>query len=80
MQIDTNWYCNQQPKHHFITVPTRTILDPQLEVNAITYFHAIPTCVCSRTQLRKSISRQPICLTYSDHDYILGETGRPEKN
>ena len=23
MQIDTNWYWNQQPKHHVITVPTR---------------------------------------------------------
>ena len=25
MQIDTNWYCNQQLKHHFITVTTRKI-------------------------------------------------------
>ena len=30
MQVDTNWYWNQQPKHHVITVPTRTILHPQL--------------------------------------------------
>ena len=36
MQVDTNWYCNQQPKHHVITVTTRTILHPQLEVEAIT--------------------------------------------
>ena len=50
MQIDTNWYFNQQPKHHFITVSTRTILHPQLEVHAITDFHAIPTSVCSRKQ------------------------------
>ena len=42
MKIDTNWYCNQQPKHHVITVPTRTILHPKLEVSAITDFHAIP--------------------------------------
>ena len=68
MQIDTNWYWNQQPKHHVITVPTRTILHPQLEVNAITDFHAIPTSICSRTQAKKSISRQPICLTDSDYD------------
>ena len=53
MQIDTNWYWNQQPKHHVITVPTRTILHPQLEVNTITYFHEIPTSVCSRTQAKK---------------------------
>ena len=45
IQIDTHWYWNQQPKYHFITVPTRTILHPQLEVDAITDFHAIPTSV-----------------------------------
>ena len=76
MQIDTNWYWNQQPKHHIITVPTRTILHPQLEVNAITDFHAIPTSICSRTQEKKSISGQPICLTDANYDYILEEIGR----
>ena len=76
VQVDINWYCNQQPKHHVITVPTRTILHPQLEVDAITYFHAIPTSVCSRRQAKKSISRQPICLTDADYDYILEEIGR----
>ena len=50
VQVDTNWYWNQQPKHHVITVPTRTILHPQLEVNTVTYFHAISTSVCTRTQ------------------------------
>ena len=30
MKIDTNWYWNQQTKQHVITVPTRTILHPQL--------------------------------------------------
>ena len=52
MQIDTNWYWNQQAKHHVITVPTRTILHPQLEVNAVTDFHSIPTRVCTRTQAK----------------------------
>ena len=50
MQVDTNWYWNQEPKHHVITVPTRTIIHPQLEVDAITDFHTITTIVCSRTQ------------------------------
>ena len=31
MQVDTNWYWNQQPNNHVITVPTRTILHTQLE-------------------------------------------------
>ena len=60
-------------------MPTRTIIHPQLEVNAITYFNAIPTSVCSRTQAKKSISRQPICLTGAYYDYILEENGRRDK-
>ena len=50
MQVYTNWYWNQQPKNHVITVPTRTITHPRLEVYAVTDFHAIPTSVCTKTQ------------------------------
>ena len=52
MKIDTNWYWNQQPKQYVITAPTRTIIHPQLEVNAVRYFHAIPTSLCTRTQAK----------------------------
>ena len=79
MQVDTNWYWNQQSKHHAITVPTRKILHPQLEGDLITDFHSIPTSICSRTQAKKAISRQPIYLTDADYDYILEEIGRREK-
>ena len=79
MQVDTNCYWNQQPKHHSITVPTRTILHPQLKLNAVIYFHEIPTIICTSTQAKKSISRQPVCLTYSEYDYILEEIGRRDK-
>ena len=71
MKVYTNWYWNQQSKYHVITLPTRTILHPQLEVDAIVDFHAIPTSVCSRKKAKKAISRQPICLTDADYDYIL---------
>ena len=54
MKVDTTCYWNQQPKHHVTTVPTRTILRPQLEVDAIKDFHAIPTSVCSRIQAKNS--------------------------
>ena len=60
-------------------MPTLTIIHPQLEVNAITDFHAIPTSVCSRTQAKKSISMQPICLTDADYDYILEEIGHRDR-
>ena len=52
MQVDTNWYWNQQSKHHVITFPTRTILHPQLKGDARTYFDLIPTSICSRTQAK----------------------------
>ena len=80
MQVDTNWYWNQQSKHHVITVPKHTIIHPQLEGDAITDFHAIPTCICSRTQEKKAISRQPICLSDYDYDCILEEIDQREKN
>ena len=50
MNVETDWYWNQQPNQHVITVPTRTITHPQLEVNVVTNFHAIPTSVWTRKQ------------------------------
>ena len=79
MQVYTNWYRNQQTKYHVTTVPTRTILHPQLEVNLVTDFNAIPRCICTRTQANKFISRNPVCLTDSEYDYILEEIVRRDK-
>ena len=75
MQTNSNCYWNQQTKHHVTTVPTCTIIHPQLEVNAVTDFNSIPTSVCTRTQGKKSKSRKPICLTCFDFDCILEEIG-----
>ena len=50
VQVDNNWYWNQNPQHHFITVTTHKILHPQLEVNAVADFYAITKSVCNRTQ------------------------------
>ena len=56
-------------------MPTCTIIHPRLEVNVIKYFHDIPKIVCNRTQAKKFIPRQTICLTDSDYDYIFEEIG-----
>ena len=79
MQLYTNLYWDPHTQHHVIKVPTRTILHPQLEVNTVTYFHAIPKSLCTRTQAKNSISRHAICLTDSGYDYILEEIGRQDK-
>ena len=54
MQVETNWYWNQQTKHHVITVPTRTIIHTQLEINAVTDFHAITTDISTIIQAKNS--------------------------
>ena len=79
MQVDTNWYWDPHPQHHVTIVPTRKILHPRLEVNAVKYLHNIPKSVCNRTQAKKSISRHPICLNDSGYNYILEEIGRRYK-
>ena len=53
MQVDNNWYWDQQPKHHVIKVPKRTILHPQLEGKVVTDFHDIPKRISTRTQAKK---------------------------
>ena len=53
IKLNTNWYWDQHPQHHVITVPTRTILNPWLEVNTITDIHDIPKIVCNRTQAKQ---------------------------
>ena len=60
-------------------MPTRTILHPQLEGDAITDFRAIPTSICSRTQAKKAISSQTICLSDYDYDCILEEIDQQDK-
>ena len=60
-------------------MPTRTIIHPQLEGDTITDFHAIPTSIFSRTQAKKAISRQPICLSDCEYDYILEEIDQRDK-
>ena len=49
-QVNNNWYWNQHTQQHFITVPTFTIINLRIEVNAVKYFRAIPKRVCTRTQ------------------------------
>ena len=78
MQERTNWFCYQHSQHQVITVPTRTILHPKLNVTVVTDIHYTPKSVCNMTQ-EKSISRHPICLNDSDYDYISEEINFRDK-
>ena len=80
MQEITNWFLYQQLQQQVITVPTRTILHPQLDFIAIIDIHEINKSVFNRKQEKKAISRHPIFLTDSDDDYILEEIYCRETN
>ena len=42
--------------------------------------HNIPRKVCNRTQAKQYLKRYHICLTDSDHDYIIDKILHREKN
>ena len=52
MQENTNWYWKQQPLQQTIIVPTRTILNPRLDVIIIRYVQDIPKKLCSRNEAK----------------------------
>ena len=79
-EIKTDWYCKQQPLQQTIIVPTRTIINPFLDIIIIIYLQDIPKNLCSSNQAKKSIKRHPIIITDANYDYIWDEIERREKD
>ena len=50
MRESTNWFWDQHSQHQVITMPTCTILHPQLDVIVIKDIHDIPNIVFNITQ------------------------------
>ena len=73
MQENTNWYWKQQLLQQNIIVPKHIILHPYIGVVRITYVQDIPKTVCNSIQAKKSMQRNPICMTDADYDYIKME-------
>ena len=40
---------------------------------AVKHVHDIPRIICNRNQTKQNLQRHPVCLTDSDHEYILEE-------
>ena len=78
MKENTKWYWEQTQKQNNIIITKCTILHPCLDVLSVTHEKQIPKSVCNRNQARKDLQRQPICLTDSDHYFILGVIKRRE--
>ena len=60
-------------------IPTRTIINPRLDVITIRYVQYIPKNLCNRIQANKNIQRHPIIMTDADYDYIFYGIERSEK-
>ena len=79
MQVNTNWYLEQQSLQQTIIVKTRTIMYPCLDVVVITDVEDIPKNDCNRIQAKKIIQGHPICITDTGYDHILDEIKRRYK-
>ena len=76
MQDNTKWYWEQSPQQNNIIFPTHTFMNPCLDVMTVTEVKQKPKNLCKKNQPHKAIQRRTICLTESDHDYILDEIKR----
>ena len=68
---EKKWYWEQKYQQQIITVMTRNIINTFIEVFVMRDIHDNPRGFCDRNQRRQALQRHAICLTESDHDYIL---------
>ena len=78
-QENTNWYWEQKSRQQVIIAPTWTILYPCLDVVSVKDVHDIPKIIYNRNNAKRALRKLHICLTDSDHDYILEYIEHREK-
>ena len=54
-----------------IILPTVNIVHTCLYVMVVKDVYDIPRSFCNKKQAKQDLQRNPMCLTYSDNDYIL---------
>ena len=69
----SNWYVEAEEEQQLVTVSMRTVVHPQLNTEVVKDAAKIPQSLCSRTQARQLVMRNPIVLTEEDHDFIMDE-------
>ena len=56
-----------------IIYPTQTIVHPYIDVVVVKYVHDISKEIFNRNHAKQDLQKHPICLTDSDHYFILEE-------
>ena len=79
MQEKTNLYWYQKNQKQVIIVTTLTIVHLCIDIVTVKSVHDIPISIYKRNQQKKSLQRHRICMTDSNHDYII-EKSNTEKN
>ena len=67
MKSNTKWYWEQKPQYKNIIVNTPAMLG----CHHHHWSKKMPKIICNKNQARKAIQMSTICLTDSDHDFIL---------
>ena len=79
IQENINWYWEQKNQQQVIIVLTQTIVPPCRDVATVKYVHDITKSIFNRNNSKQALWKSPICLTDSDHDYILEEIEQRDK-
>ena len=64
---------------NFYWFPTRTIVHPCLDVVAVKDVHDTNKSIRNRNHTKQALQKHYLCLTESDHDYILEEIEHRDK-
>ena len=73
MKENMKWYWYQKHQQKIIVIPTCTILHPCLDVILVKCIQDIPRSFCNWNQANQDLQIIPICVTDSNHDYIIDE-------
>ena len=73
MQKKTNWHWEQKGQQKVIIVTTRTIVIPCIDFVVVKYVHNITKNIYNINNKGEALLKHPLCMTDSDHDYILEE-------
>ena len=79
IQEKINWYWDHKKQQQVIIFPKLTIVHTCLDVGVVKDIRDIPKNICNRNNKKQDLRKHPICLTESDHDYILEEIEHREK-
>ena len=79
MKENTKCYWEKRYQKQTIAILTRTVVHPFLDIFVVKYVQDILRSFCNKNQAHQVLQRYYVCITDSDHDYILDEILRQDQ-